>query len=250
MKHITLSLLLLLPLTIVTAQTPNIEQEINSSYNYIYQHGSMCRIDSIIQELQHQAEGKDNRYLTYWLAYARYERAVASLDYYSYNREKYESFKKVGMSLLDESIKDVEGIRNKTSEDYALLAIMKNASLPFSNPLRIPFLSKEVKNCANQAVEMDSLNPRGWLALAILDRYTPERYGGCRQFEELFLKIIALDDRHSDFPYDPSWGKDEAYIQLISYYRSKNDSKSEELLEKALELYPSNLRLQALKAKH
>ncbi len=246
MKHFLFSFLLILTLPTTIAQTQTIESDIHSSYNYIYQHATMCKIDSIIGELEKQAAGKDNRYLTYWLAYARYERAIASLEYYNYNREKYASLKDVGLSLLEQSIKETEAIHEKTSEDYALLAIMKNASLPFCNALRVPFLSREVKKYASMAVEMDNLNLRGWLALAILDRYTPERYGGGKRFEELFLRVIALKDKSSDFPYDPSWGKDEAYIHLISYYKGSNPSKAASLLDEAIQLYPDNHRLQAL----
>ena len=249
LRRAALSVIGIASLLSLSAEPRSFQKEIDLSYQHIYLHATMSKLDSLILSLQQQAAGKDNRYLSYWYAYSLYKGAIAAIEYYNYDREAYAPLKEKGLAELKEAAETLEKIRTKTSEDYALLALVKNAGLPFCSPLRIPFVSNEVKKYAETAVRMDEKNIRAWLALGIRDFHTPELYGGRQQFEEIFLRILALDAACGTNEYDPTWGQDDAYAYLIGYYWEEQPERARELLAEALIDFPDDHRLEAYRTR-
>jgi hypothetical protein len=101
----------------------------------------MKNLDTIITQLEQESQKKDNRYLSYWTAYANYKKALSLLEG-SKNDEK---AMKNGQESMKKAIKILTKIKNKTSEDYALLSLIKNYSIAFSSPVKVPFISGEAK---------------------------------------------------------------------------------------------------------
>ncbi|MDD7595920.1 MAG: hypothetical protein SPJ90_09855 [Prevotella sp.] len=152
----------------------------------------------------------------YWQAYLQMCKSV----YYA--SEKQDSEAKInlecGINLLDKE-------QNKTTEDYALLGYMQSQFIRYTKGMESGMLSAKAKRNASKAVELDSINIRGWVVLGIIDFYTPKQYGGKEKCESYLLKAISLPSQSIENQYRPSWGKMEAYSLLLAYYNEngKND---------------------------
>lgn len=130
------------------------------------------RIDSvgkIISELRNYNPNGNNRYLSYWEAYALYKCSILSSI-----MKKKEDAKK----FTEKAIEILESIKGKTTEDYALLGMLKNYQINFSGWLATIKLSNQAKSMAQKAIELDGDNLRAYLVLGINNYYTPEFYGG------------------------------------------------------------------------
>lgn len=184
------------------------------------------RIDSIgkiIRELRDYNPNGNNRYLSYWEAYAHYKCAV--LSSILKKKEDAEKFTKKAIELL-------ESTKGKTTEDYALLGMLKNYQINFSGWLTTIKLSNEAKSMAQKAIELDGDNLRAYLVLGINNYYTPELYGGKSKCEEYFKKAISLPGRTSNNEFDPSWGREDTFYFLLAYYKNRKNEGDKELFEK------------------
>ena len=190
---------------ILPLQARNLQTEIDSAFIHYFKTGRMEEIDRIIKALPLENKSSNNRYINYWTAYARYKKSLCAQS------NPAEEFQKTARIELSEALHSLNKIKNKESEDYALLSILKNYSVAFAAAIKIPFVSGEAKKYAQTAIDMDPQNLRAYLAMGIRDYYTPAVYGGKTRFEELFLKAISLQDTYSDNPNDPTWGKNDAY---------------------------------------
>ncbi len=115
------------------------------------------RIDSIgkiIRELSNYNPNGNNRYLSYWEAYAHYKCAVLS----SILKKKEDAGK-----FTEKAIELLESIKGKTTEDYALLGMLKNYQINFSGWLATIKLSNQAKSMAQKAIELDGDNLRAYL---------------------------------------------------------------------------------------
>jgi tetratricopeptide (TPR) repeat protein len=195
-------------------------------------------LDTIVREIETHNPQNKNRYLTYWDAYARYNKSLLL----SYFKKKKEAEKE-----LNKAKELLEDISEKTSEDYALLGMLYNYNISFASFLKIPFLSSKAKKMSEKALKLDKNNLRAYLALGINDFYTPQMYGGQTKCESYFLSCIALDDKTSINNYDPAWGKNEGYYYLICFYLNNNErEKAKTKMSEALTLYPNDARLKSL----
>jgi tetratricopeptide (TPR) repeat protein len=200
---------------------------------------SMDSIINIINEITKSNIDGKNRYLTYWNAYALYRKSLLL--------NEAEGNKKEADKELSKAKKILEKTGKKNAEDYALLGMLYNYSIAFANFVRQPFLSNKAKSFANEAIRLNSQNPRAYLVLGINDYYTPVAFGGQTKCKEYFLKAIELEDKVSNNDFDPSWGKNEAYYYLFLYYINveKNVDEAKIIYRKALKLFPDdNLFLQ------
>jgi hypothetical protein len=68
----------------------------------------------------------------------------------------------------------------KSSEDYALLALMESFSIPFKKEQAL-WIAPRVQKNTHKALEMDSLNLRGYFVLGSNDFYTPKLFGGMKK---------------------------------------------------------------------
>lgn len=232
MKKILLSLLLLVAVTSLLAQKYQTE-----IHTYLNQQ-DIDSLNQVIYEIEKHNPQSKNRYLSYWQAYAIFNKALVLAA--AKEKKKAEKENKKALDIL-------EKIENKTSEDYALLAVCYNYSISFASFIKVPSLSSKTKDIANKAIGMDDKNLRAYLVMGINDFFTPKIFGGQKQCEAYFLSAISLADKNSENEYDPSWGKSDAYYYLIRYYLSKNDEVNAiKRMKEALKLYPDNNRLKTL----
>lgn len=200
------------------------------------------RIDSIgkiISELRNYNPNGNNRYLSYWEAYALYKCSILS----SIMKKKEDAEK-----FTVKAIEILESIKGKTTEDYALLGMLKNYQINFSGWLATIKLSNQAKSMAQKAIELNGNNLRAYLVLGINNYYTPELYGGKSKCEEYFKKAISLPVRTSANEFDPTWGREDAFYFLLAYYKNRKKDGDQKLFEQlkrdALEEYPDDKRFE------
>ncbi len=216
----------------------NYQQEIDLALHAITQSKSMETLNRLVQELETSA--KDQDLLVYWKAYAKYKQALA----YQALHEKEKDCRKQCAKMLSEGIRALEEKKHKYSEDYALLSIMRNLSIRYNATLKIPIISQAAKSDAQAAIKADSENLRAYVAAGVQDYFTPALYGGGSAYEQYFLQALALPDQTQENPYQPSWGREDAYFYLIiHYYNQGLCNKAKDLLVEALAIYPQESRL-------
>lgn len=202
----------------------------------------MDSLDNCIDSLTAEVP---NRYSNYWLAFAKYRKSLAVIQLFANDKAQ----KKEGGKVLSEAIRLLEKEKNKSSEDYALLAMLKNLAINYASGVKIPFLSNEAKKYAQLAIDLDDCNPRGYLARGLNDYFTPVMYGGGKLFEADFLRVISLEPSKGGHPYEPNWGRDEAYYYLCIYYKKTRPESVIDLLRQGLNEFPDDRRLNALRIK-
>ena len=89
----------------------------------------------------------NNRYLSYWEAYAYYKCAILSRVL-----KKEEDAEK----FTEKAIEILESTKGKTTEDYALLGMLKNYQINFSGWLATIKLSNQAKDVYKRQVSVSS----------------------------------------------------------------------------------------------
>lgn len=216
----------------------NYQSDIDMALQSISHSKSMETLNRIVEELEKASQ--DQVLLLYWKAYAKYKQALA----YQALHEKEKTCRKVCAEILAEGIQALESKTHKNSEDYALLSIMRNLSISYSAALKIPMLSNAAKKDAQAAIKANDKNIRAYVAAGIQDYFTPALYGGGSKYEAYFLQALDLPDQKLNNPYQPSWGREDAYFYLVIHYYNRGEcNKAKELLTQALALYPDESRL-------
>lgn len=196
-----------------------------------------------IQTMDKMTSEKPNPYTNYWNAYAKY------LLYFEFNLKNEEENRKAEQTLED-AMKLIEKIPNKSSEHYALLSLLGGLQLNFTSTLMLPFRASNVGKNAEKAIELNPTNMRAYLALGIYDYYTPKMYGGMKVTEKNLKKALSLPDKSDPNPFAPDWGRADAYLYLVKYYKyEKKITDAKKYLEDGLKLYPNFELLQKMKAK-
>lgn len=203
----------------------------------------METLNRIVSELE--SSSQNQAILVYWKAYAKYKQALA----YQALHEKEKSCRKTCAKILAEGIQALENKAHKSSEDYALLSIMRNLSIRYAAALKIPIINRAAKEDAQMAIKADDENIRAYVAAGVQDYFTPALYGGGSKYEQYFLQALDLPDQSVNNPYQPSWGREDAYFYLIIHFYNRGDcNKAKDLLTQALERYPQDSRLLDLAA--
>jgi tetratricopeptide (TPR) repeat protein len=174
----------------------------------------------------------NNSLVIYWYSYACfYHSILLMIEKDNHNSEK----------ILEEGIKRLEETDTQSSEHLALLALMESFSMQFASGNEMPFISQHVKQNAEGALQLDSLNLRAYYVMASNDFYTPEQYGGGKKAEGYLKKAINLKDQSVSNPYLPSWGKNSAYEMLIRLYiHRKQFAEAKKYYEEAKSLFPDD----------
>ena len=187
---------------------------------------------TLLESIKNRLKSNDSQMAVYWSSYAKFYESL----YYLKNQDE-----KRAKKIINSAISMLEKVPDKNSEIYALLAYLQNFSIQFSGGFSAAFTSGKVKNNAEAALKLDSLNLRAWYVLALNDYYTPAAYGGGKKCENYLLKTVSLNPKSSPYNYMPSWGKNDAYALLIGYYiKNEKFSKAKENLKIALSLYPDD----------
>lgn len=195
-------------------------------------------METIRQDLEQIHKKNPQNLIQYWRAYEAYYQSI----FHSVQKDKAAS-----EAHADRGISYLKNMKNKNTEDYALLALLQSFSIQFKSGIGAGMLSSKVKKNANKAKELDPSNPRAYFVLGSNDYYTPEMYGGGKKAEEYLLKAISLPAQATPNKYLPSWGIEESYEMLIKYYmkHEKWDSAKKHFAS-AKEKFPSSYNINAL----
>lgn len=205
-----------------------VQKRIENKLYACFTEQSVQPLTSLYPELE-----KQNTQLTpYWIAYTKFYEAI----YYLKTQDTEQAQK-----CLAEAELLLEKIKDKTSEDYALLAYLESFSLQFKSGTEAGKISAKVTANAQKAVQMDSTNLRGWYVSGSHDFYMPAAYGGGQKAESYLLKAIRLPAQNLPHPWLPSWGKAEAYDMLIRLYLGKgNTTEARKYYESLKTAYPES----------
>ncbi|MEM6720223.1 MAG: hypothetical protein AAF611_12935 [Bacteroidota bacterium] len=217
-----------------------IEKRIYAAFVDSILQNDLSSLETIDKELQGITQRNQANLVWYWRSYLNYYKAI----YYVRQDDK-----KLAEKSCDEAITWLEDLDNKTSEDYALLALIQSFGIQFKGA-KAMFISSKIKKNAKKAIAMEPKNLRAHFVFASNDFYTPEKYGGGKNAEKFLLKAIALPNQKIKNPYLPSWGKERAYEMLIKLYIKKKElENAKKYFKEGIELYPESYNLKQLAAK-
>ncbi len=209
----------------------NIQTKIIDAFVVAVNTKKVTGILTLQERLESLYKIKKQNLILYWQSYSHFFLSL----FYTINQNKKQAEK-----TIDKGIDILENIKNKTSEDYALLGNMQNFSTQFKGMMKVIFISKKVKENGNKAIELDSTNLRAYYVLGSNDFFTPKMFGGGKKAEELFKKAISLPNQKIKNPYLPSWGKDDAYIYLIHLYiKEERWEEAKKYYQICKKLYPN-----------
>lgn len=183
---------------------------------------------------------QQQKIILYWRSYLQFYCSI----YYLQNEDK-----KKAEKVIDQGIEWLDKMKNKNSEDYALLAMLQSFGIQFKG-MRAMFISDEIKKNAKLAIANDSTNLRAYYVYGSNDFYTPVKYGGGKEVEECLLKAISLPTQKVKNEFLPSWGKEESYELLIKYYiRNEKWDLAKRYFQKAIKEYPESYTINQLATK-
>lgn len=217
-----------------------IQEKINQMFGQAFMTQKPDAMEDLSNDLKELYKDYKQNLIQYWRAYLQFYKSI----YYLKNGDKKNAEKEI-----DQGIEWLKGIQGKNSEDYALLSLLQGFSLQFKG-FRVMFISSEVKENAELAITLDSMNLRGYYTFASNDYYTPEKYGGGLKAENFLLKAIALPNQSIANRYSPSWGKQEAYEMLINLYIKREQwEQAKTYFQQAIAKYPDNYQINRIAAK-
>ncbi len=216
----------------------NIQDKIYSEFTTSFRANSILGLTTIDSLLK---INKNDYFSLYWSSYCQYYQSLF--------------FLKIGQRELSENkinsaILTLDTLNNKDSEAYALLAFLQSFSLQFRNSGDINDWTKKINYNGQKSIAINSKNLRGWFVLGNNDLHLPASFGGGTKCEKYLLKAISLNERTQENCSFPSWGKNESYYALISYYIGiEKYKKAKKTLKKAIEKYPDDYMINKLKEK-
>ncbi|GAB5410416.1 MAG: hypothetical protein BalsKO_27810 [Balneolaceae bacterium] len=215
-----------------------IQDSILISFNLAFSSKNPAKLDLIGTQLDKLAEQRDLNIVHYWRAYQGYYKGIYLVSSGEINSAE---------KLIDQQIDLLSSLKNKGSEEYALLGLIRSFSIQFKTFIRAPFISNSASGDVKKALELDDANPRAFYVSASSDYYTPKNFGGGKKVEELLLKVLGLPIQKVPNPVLPSWGKLNAYELLLQFYiREGETKKALNTLKKANASYPNNYRIQQI----
>ncbi|WP_020533271.1 tetratricopeptide repeat protein [Flexithrix dorotheae] len=241
MKHLVSILITLVISSPVFAQSSlnGIEGKIAQAFGASFGQASDSPLQDVITEIEKNA---DNTWATYWMAHAKINQSIYQMNAPEKDMEK-------AQSVLNEAIDLLENKKNRNTEENTLLARALGINISF-NPSQAMNLSSKAGGLIKKAIKENDKNMRAYLQAGTSDFYRPVEYGGGKVAEEHFLKALSLPNKAMDDELAPTWGKDEVYYMLVSFYlREEQYDKAKLFLNKGLKEFPQNHQLQTLSAK-
>jgi len=212
-----------------------IESSIRNAFNQAFMQQNTDALNSVISQLESM---QNNDWVSYWKAYALYRKAI----YHTVNKEK-----ELSETTTEAAFSTIESVKEKTSEHFALQAMIRSFSIQFTQGMKAGIVAQRVTGDLKRAIKLDDKNLRAYYAKGSQDYYTPEKYGGGKEVEEYLKKAIELKDQYHSNTVMPTWGKDEAYELLLKYYIKKEQfEKAKELFQEATTAFPENYQLTKL----
>lgn len=204
--------------------------------------GKISKSDKVLTDLEQDLlnlnRKNNNSIIIYWYSYTCYYHSILLMS---------EKENKSSEKILEEGILQLRNAGNLNSEHLALLALMESLSIQYASGIEIPFISKRVKQYAEKALQLDSLNLRAYYVLGSNDFYSPEQYGGGKKVAGYLINAIKLNDQSVTNPYLPSWGKNSAYEMLITFYiKHKQFAEAKKYYQEAIALFPDDYMINRL----
>lgn len=195
---------------------------------------------TISSELDELNKNKKQNLIKYWRSYLQFYSSI----YYLKSGDK-----KTAEKEIDKGINWLEEMKNKNSEDYALLAMLQGFGIQFKG-MKAMFISGDIKKNVKISITLDSTNLRAYYVYANNDFHTPEKYGGGKEAEQYLLKVISLPSQKMKNEYLPSWGKEEAYEMLIKLYIKKEKwDLAKKYYQKGIKEFPNSYVVNQLASK-
>lgn len=227
--------------TLDSLRLDHIQTRINDAFIQSIMSRKTDGLLSIKSDLQTLEKSHNNPLIKYWQGYLQYYHAIYHIQ--AGNKADSEKEIEAGIDIMDH-------IKNKNSEDLALLALLQSFSIQFKSGMEAGAMSGKVKGNIKKAIKLDEQNLRAFYVAGSNDYYTPEKYGGGAEVENYLFKAIALPDQKIKSIYLPSWGKDSAYEMLIKWYiKKENWAKAKQYFSEANTLYPQNYPISQLAVK-
>lgn len=214
------------------------EQKIEQAFSASIVQQQIEPLESVAEELMAHHKNSEDAWSTYWLAFCQYRMAI----FQTILGEKEQS-----EATTTQALELLENWKEKTSEHYALQAMIRSFSIQFSSGIRAGMISQKVGAELKKAVKLDDQNLRAYYGLGSSDYYTPEQYGGGKKAEGYLTKAVELDAQYNANPIFPTWGKNEAYEMLVRFYMKKErfeDAKA--TFQKAVAEFPDDYQIAQL----
>lgn len=168
----------------------------------------------------------------YWIAYVNYYKTIIAM--LLKNKDLGAESNRKGIELLESN-------KNKNSDDYALLVLLKGMSYSFVSGMEAPGISKSIKTLIEKGIKSDDTNFRIYYAQGSVDFYTPKEFGGGTKTESALLKAINLPEKNKGYSQLPTWGKEESYDLIIRFYLRENlKEKAKTYFDEAKQLFPNS----------
>ncbi|MEL7123109.1 MAG: hypothetical protein AAFO07_26905 [Bacteroidota bacterium] len=210
----------------------NIQTKIYGAFVQSIMNKDATELDNMANALESLQKEQSNNLIQYWRAYNQYYLSIL----YTTMEDKEQS-----KAHIEKGIDIMSNLKNKNSEDYALLALLQSFSIQFKSGIGAGFMSNKVKKNAQKAKEMDATNLRAYFVLGSSDYYTPATYGGGKKTEEYLLKALDCPDQKVENLYLPSWGREVAYEILLKHYiKNEEWDKAKSHFQNAKSQFPNS----------
>lgn len=210
------------------SQNKNYQQAIAKAVDEAFVSQSVAPLDNVENELKAK---KPNRVYSYWLGFCLLHKAF----YYLAVKQDQQA-----QACINEGEQTITAQNDKNTEDLALLAYLQAVSIKFVTGMDAAVIARKSANNAQQATQADPKNPRAWYVLGMLDYYTPKQFGGQQRCEGLLEKALAQPMPKTNNPYEPTWGRKEAYNLLLEYLLATgNKDKAKGIYQKAKAEFPN-----------
>jgi len=197
-------------------------------------------LDSLRKGLENLYSASKNNIILYWKSY---------LQFYSSIHYLKKGDKETAENEIDKGIDWLNDMKNKNSEDYALLAMLQGFGIQFKG-MKAMIVSSTIKKNIKKSIAIDSTNLRAYYVYASNDFHTPEKYGGGKETEEYLLKAISFPAQKIKNDYLPSWGKEESFEMLIKIYIKKEKWElAKKYFQEGIVAYPESYTINQLASK-
>ena len=174
------------------------------------------------------------RELLYFTAQAEYE--LVRLGVTDKKNKLYERY----IDLALEKTEELKELHPEWSEAHALSSALHGYRIAY-NPLNAVSAGPKSYYAAEEAVKLDSTNPRAWMVRGIVRLHMPAMFGGSTKEAIIsFKKAIALfEGERIVNQFEPSWGYLDALVWLgWAYQQRDEDEKARASFKKALAYEP------------
>ena len=228
-------LLLFVNLLSAQNQLEDIEQTILTAYDKSKETNT-DQFQSVYETLN-ALDSKETNISNYWMAFAKYQQA--KFTYKDGQDEK-------AFSILKEGIKILEAIKNPNSEELALHGSLLSFSIVFERNLA-PIISGKAMVLFEKALNKNKDNLRAYLGIAKSDFFKPAQYGGGLKVESYLKQALSKPNRSTESAFGPSWGRDQAYYFLASFFeREYRIDEAKLYCDQGLQKFPDSPLLKTL----